>query len=83
MDARGIGDTELTEGTRRSTLDELTEWTHWAYRGLALLGHKPAAFGPRCSPRYRPGRARRALGTPSPVRTALAGTPGPSVRALL
>jgi len=27
MDARGIADDELAEGCRRSTLDELTEWT--------------------------------------------------------
>lgn len=27
MDARGIGDDELVPGCRRSTLDELTEWT--------------------------------------------------------
>lgn len=27
MDARGIGDGELTEGARRSSLDELTQWT--------------------------------------------------------
>ncbi len=30
MDARGIGDAELAEGTRRSSLDELTAWTQWA-----------------------------------------------------
>lgn len=30
MDARGIADTELAEGTKRSTLDELTGWTQWA-----------------------------------------------------
>lgn len=30
MDARGIQSEELAEGTRRSTLDELTEWTVWA-----------------------------------------------------
>lgn len=30
MDARGIADDELTEGTRRSTLDELVDWTAWA-----------------------------------------------------
>lgn len=30
MDARGIADDELSEGTRRSTLEELTEWTQWA-----------------------------------------------------
>lgn len=27
MDARGITEAELSEGTRRSTLDELTAWT--------------------------------------------------------
>ncbi len=27
MDARGIPDADLTTGTRRSTLDELTSWT--------------------------------------------------------
>ena len=30
MDARGIADSELAEGTKRSTLDELTQWTLWA-----------------------------------------------------
>ena len=30
MDARGITDDMLTKGTRRSTLDELAEWTLWA-----------------------------------------------------
>jgi len=30
MDARGIADPELAEGTRRSTLAELTSWTQWA-----------------------------------------------------
>jgi uncharacterized protein involved in oxidation of intracellular sulfur len=34
MDARGMSDEELTEGTRRSTLDELTDWTQWADRVL-------------------------------------------------
>lgn len=36
MDARGIGLDELAEGTRRSTLDELTEWTLWADRVLVF-----------------------------------------------
>jgi uncharacterized protein involved in oxidation of intracellular sulfur len=36
MDARGIGADELTEGTKRSTLDELTEWTLWAERVLVF-----------------------------------------------
>lgn len=30
MDARGIAETELFEGARRSTLAELTSWTQWA-----------------------------------------------------
>ena len=36
MDARGITDDELAEGTRRGTLDELTEWTLWADRVLVF-----------------------------------------------
>lgn len=34
MDARGIADTELTDTTRRSSLDELTNWVQWADRTL-------------------------------------------------
>ena len=30
MDARGVTDAELAEGTRRSTMDELSQWTLWA-----------------------------------------------------
>ena len=30
MDARGITETELMEGTHRSTLEQLTDWTQWA-----------------------------------------------------
>lgn len=30
MDARGIKDEELIEGTKRSTLEQLTDWTQWA-----------------------------------------------------
>ena len=30
MDARGITEAELTEGSRRSTLEQLTDWTVWA-----------------------------------------------------
>ncbi len=30
MDARGIAESELLEGTRRSTLEELTNWSVWA-----------------------------------------------------
>ena len=30
MDARALADAELIDGTRRSTLAELTSWTQWA-----------------------------------------------------
>ena len=30
MDARGIGDAELVEGTHRSTMAELADWHQWA-----------------------------------------------------
>lgn len=30
IDARGIGDGQLLEGTFRSNMDELTTWTQWA-----------------------------------------------------
>ena len=30
MDARAISDAELVEGSRRSTMAELTSWTQWA-----------------------------------------------------
>ena len=36
MDARGIAPDELAEGTKRSTLDELTEWTIWADKVLVF-----------------------------------------------
>jgi len=36
MDARGIGDAELVEGTRRSSMDELTSWTCEADRVLVF-----------------------------------------------
>lgn len=36
MDARGIGDTELTDAAHRSTLEELTSWTLWADRTLVF-----------------------------------------------
>jgi uncharacterized protein involved in oxidation of intracellular sulfur len=36
MDARGIADDELTDGARRSTLEELTDWTQWAERTLVF-----------------------------------------------
>ena len=36
MDARGVTETELAEGTRRSTLEQLTEWTQWADKTLVF-----------------------------------------------
>jgi uncharacterized protein involved in oxidation of intracellular sulfur len=30
MDARGIAESELVEGTHKSSLAELTTWTQWA-----------------------------------------------------
>ena len=36
MDARGMGDTELIEGTHRSTLDQLTHWTADAHQVLVF-----------------------------------------------
>lgn len=36
MDARGIADGELSEGTRRSSLDQLTGWTQWAGKTLVF-----------------------------------------------
>ena len=36
MDARGITEVELAEGCRRSTLDELTDWTQAADRVLVF-----------------------------------------------
>jgi uncharacterized protein involved in oxidation of intracellular sulfur len=36
MDARGLQDVELVEGARRSSLEELTDWTLWADRVLVF-----------------------------------------------
>lgn len=36
MDARGITDPELSDGTRRSTLAELTLWTQWAEKVIVF-----------------------------------------------
>ena len=36
MDARGISDAELTDTTRRSSLEELTNWVQWAERTLVF-----------------------------------------------
>jgi uncharacterized protein involved in oxidation of intracellular sulfur len=36
MDARGITEAELAEGSRRSTLEQLTDWTQWAEKTLVF-----------------------------------------------
>lgn len=36
MDARGISDDQLTDGARRSSLDELADWTMWADKVAAF-----------------------------------------------
>lgn len=36
MDARGLKDEDLGSGARRSTLDELAEWTAWADKVLVF-----------------------------------------------
>lgn len=36
LDARGIGEAMLAEGTRRSSMDELAEWTSWAEKVIAF-----------------------------------------------
>jgi uncharacterized protein involved in oxidation of intracellular sulfur len=36
MDARGIAETDLVEGARRSTLEELADWTRWADKVIAF-----------------------------------------------
>ncbi len=36
MDTRGIKEAELLEGTRRSSLEELADWTQWADRVLVF-----------------------------------------------
>ncbi|MCC7383097.1 MAG: DsrE family protein [Deltaproteobacteria bacterium] len=36
MDARGIAESELTEGTHRSTLEQLANWTQWADKALVF-----------------------------------------------
>ena len=36
LDARGIEEERLVEGARRSSLEELTEWTLWADRVLTF-----------------------------------------------
>ncbi|MDO9053177.1 MAG: DsrE family protein [Gallionella sp.] len=36
MDARGMGDSDIADGTHRSTLAELAEWTSWADKVLVF-----------------------------------------------
>ena len=36
LDARGITDEMLTEGARRSTLDEVSQWTLWADKVVSI-----------------------------------------------
>ena len=36
MDARGMSEGDIAEGTRRSTLAELAEWTAWADKVLVF-----------------------------------------------
>ncbi len=36
MDGRGLDEKELAEGTKRSSLDEWTEWTMWAEKVLVF-----------------------------------------------
>jgi uncharacterized protein involved in oxidation of intracellular sulfur len=36
MEARGLTDADVVEGARRSSLEELTDWTQWAERVLVF-----------------------------------------------
>lgn len=36
MDARGMTEGELTEGAKRSTMEQLTDWTQWAEKTLVF-----------------------------------------------
>ncbi len=36
MDARGLADADLTEGARRSSLEELADWVQWANATLVF-----------------------------------------------
>lgn len=36
MDARGITESELAPGTRRSSLNEIAEWTQWADKAIVF-----------------------------------------------
>ena len=44
MDARGITEVELMEGTHKSTLAELTTWTQWADKVMVFLSGSPATL---------------------------------------
>jgi uncharacterized protein involved in oxidation of intracellular sulfur len=36
MDARGLRESQMVDGARRSTLEELTDWTLWADKTLVF-----------------------------------------------
>lgn len=36
LDARGLTEQQLVDGARRSTLEEMTDWTLWADKVLAI-----------------------------------------------
>jgi uncharacterized protein involved in oxidation of intracellular sulfur len=36
MDARGITEAELAEGAKRSTLEQLADWTQWAEKTVVF-----------------------------------------------
>jgi uncharacterized protein involved in oxidation of intracellular sulfur len=36
MDARGLAEPDLTEGTHRSSLEQLADWTQWAEKTLVF-----------------------------------------------
>jgi len=36
MDARGLQDADLVQGSQRSSLEELTDWTLWADQVLSF-----------------------------------------------
>ena len=36
IDARGIAESELAEGSRRSNMEQLTDWTAWADKALVF-----------------------------------------------
>ena len=46
MDARGLQDADLVEGARRSTLEELADWTVWADRVLVFDERRLVHDGP-------------------------------------